>query len=150
MILNIRGVRPLLGSKQYRFVADTFPRWINPINPLGEAEARSLSRLLTAFTTKSIVRSHSGDTQKADSLARPFARHAPYVLLSYLQLMNDPLSVLSAGMRHELEPGLFALCAMMGENGRDTLMVQSLDIGGKAMLKSLWKEYDRQRYIGRG
>ena len=150
MVSNIRGVRPLLGVKQYRLVGDTFPKWINPIDPLGEAAARSLARLLTAFTTKSFVRSHGSETQKADSLARPFARHAPYVLLSYLRLMNDPLSVLSASMRRELEPGLFALCTMMGEKGRDTLMVQSLDIGGKMLLKSLWKEYDRQRYIGRG
>ena len=146
----VRGVRPLLGVKQYRIVADTFPKWINPIDPLRETEANSLARLLTAFTTKSFVRSHGNETQKADSLARPFARHAPYVLLSYLQLMNDPLSVLSASMRRELEPGLFALCAMVGENGRDTLMVQSLDIGGKALLKSLWKEYGKQKYIGRG
>lgn len=146
----IRGVRPLLGIKQYRIVANAFPKWINPVDPVREAEANSLARLLTAFTTKFFVRSHSNDTQKADSLARPFGRHAPYVLLSYLQLMNDPLSVLSASMRRELEPGLFALCSMMGENGRDTLMVQNLDTGGKALLKSLWKEYGKQRYIGKG
>ena len=64
--------------------------------------------------------------------------------------MNHPLSVLLASTRRELEPGLFELCAMMGENGRDTLMAQSLDTGEKTLLKSLWKEYDRQRYIGRG
>jgi hypothetical protein len=151
LIRAVRGVRPLLGVKQHRIVGDTLPRWINPDCPLGEAEARSLARLLTALTTKSLVRSHaSNDTQKAESLARPFARHAPYVLLAYIQLMNDPLSVLSVAVRRELEPGLFALCGMMGEHGRDTLMVQSLDVGGKALLKSLWKEYDKQRYIGRG
>ncbi|KAF8499462.1 Urb2/Npa2 family-domain-containing protein [Gautieria morchelliformis] len=150
LIFLIRGVRPLLGIKQYRIVADTFPKWIYPMDTLKEAEAGSLGRLLTAFTTKSFVRSHNSDLQKADSLARPFVRHAPYVLLSYLEIMNDPLSVLSVSIRRELEPGLFALCTMMGEYGRDTLMVQSLDVGGKAVLKSLWKEYDKQKYIGRG
>jgi len=88
--------------------------------------------------------------QKAESLARPFARHAPYVLLAYLQAMNEPLSSMPVGVRRELEPGLFALCMMMGEHGRDTLMVQSLDVGGKALLKLLWKEYDRQKYVGKG
>lgn len=151
LIKAIRGVRPLLGVKQRRIVSDTLPRWINPVYPLGEAEARSLARLLTALTTKSLIRSYgSNDGQKAESLARPFARHAPYVLLAYIQLMNDPLSVLSITMRRELEPGLFALCNMMGEHGRDTLMAQSLDVGGKLLLKSLWKEFNNQKYVGRG
>ncbi|KAF8592051.1 hypothetical protein K439DRAFT_628418 [Ramaria rubella] len=151
LISALPGVRPLLGIKQHRLVADSFPRWINPTDPVDELEAQSLSRLLTAINTKSLARSHgASENQKAESLARPFARHAPYVLLSYLRVMNDPLIVLPINMRHELEPGLFALCTMMGEHGRDTLMIQSLDIGGKALLMSLWKEYDRQKYIGRG
>ncbi|KAF8527957.1 Urb2/Npa2 family-domain-containing protein [Hysterangium stoloniferum] len=146
----VRCVRPHLGSKQHRLVADTLPRWINPSEALGSDDARALSRLLSAFTTKYLIRGYDTHEQKATSLARPFARHAPYVLLAYIQMMNDPLSMVAMSVRRELEPGLFSLCTMMGEHGRDTLMMQSLDVGGKALLKSIWKEYNKQRYIGRG
>ncbi|KIJ49734.1 hypothetical protein M422DRAFT_27511 [Sphaerobolus stellatus SS14] len=151
LLSAMRAARPLLGTKQYRLIADTLPSWINLSEPLSENDAQALTRLLTALTTKSMIRTHGPiQQQKTESLARPFARHAPYVLLAYLQIMNDPLSRISVGVRRELEPGLFALCAIMGEHGRDTLMVQSLDVGGKSLFKTLWKEYDRQKYVGKG
>lgn len=150
LIFAMRGVRGMLGTKQYRLVADTFPKWINPSDPLSEMEAQSLARLLTAMTTKSFIRSNVVRQQKSDSLARPFARHAPYVLLAYLQAMNEPFCRVSVGVRRELGPGLYALCGMMGEHGRDTLMVQSLDAGEKGFFKNLWKEYERQKYVGKG
>ncbi|KIJ38960.1 hypothetical protein M422DRAFT_33012 [Sphaerobolus stellatus SS14] len=134
LLSAMRAARPLLGTKQYRLIVDTLPSWINPSEPLSENDAQALTRLLTALTTKFMIRIHGPiQQQKAESLARPFARHAPYVLLAYLQIMNDPLSRISIGVRRELEPGLFALCAIMGEHGRDTLTVQSLDVGGKSL-----------------
>lgn len=64
--------------------------------------------------------------------------------------MNDPLCVLSSEIRKELMPGLFALCDMVTEHARDALMVSGLDGGGKATLKVLWREYEKQRYVGKG
>ena len=83
-------------------------------------------------------------------MARPFSKHAAYVLQAYIEALNDPLCIIPMAVRKELEPGLFALCDMMGEYNRDALMVASLDAGGKTVLKSLWREYEKQRYVGKG
>jgi len=29
-------------------------------------------------------------------------------------------------------------------------MVSALDAGGKSVMKVLWKEYEKQRYVGKG
>ena len=104
------------------------------------------------MTTKTIVRGQTSvaDNNKAESLARPFSKHAAYVLQAYIEALNDPLCIIPSDTRKELEPGLFALCDMMGEHSRDALMVASLDAGGKIVLKTIWREYEKQKYVGRG
>ena len=148
----MRQCRPQLGSKQTDMVMSTQPRWISANQPLGAEEAKALSRLLETLTTKTIVRVHtaSAEAQKAESLAAPFSKHAAYVLKAYIEAMNDPLCVLALDVRKELYPGLYALCSMIGEHSRDALMVSGLDTGGKATMKALWKEYEKQRYSGQG
>jgi hypothetical protein len=39
---------------------------------------------------------------------------------------------------------------MINEHSRDAMMVSALDAGGKATMKALWKEYEKQRYVGKG
>ena len=149
----LRTVRLDLGARQRRSVTDTLPSWINPALPLGTDNAKSLARLLTSLTTKSVVRvlpSRADPTGKAQSLTQPFSKHAPYVLTAYLRALSDPLCQFLPSIRRELEPGLFALCDMMGEHGRDSIMAAMLDGGGRTMLKILWKEYEKQRYTGKG
>ena len=151
LLLSTRSCRPNLGAKQKTLVMNTQPRWISASHPLGAEEGKALGRLLESLNTKTTVRIlSSSDTQKAESLAKPFSKHAAYVLQAYIEAMNDSLCILSLEVRKELEPGLFALCAMMNEHGRDALMVSALDVGGKATLKGLWKEYEKQRYVGKG
>jgi hypothetical protein len=131
-------------------VMGTQPRWISAKQPLGSEESRMLSRLLEMLNVKTIIRSHTThETQKAESLGKPFSKHAAYVLAAYIEALNEPLCVLSMDVRRELEPGLFALCGLMGEHARDALVV-SLDASGKATLKLIWKEYEKQRYVGKG
>ena len=149
-ILCLKHPQPHLGVKQSKIVTDTLPRWISPAAPLGSEEAKAVARLLTTLTTKTTVRTHSNaDAQKAESLARPFSKHAAYVLAAYIEAMNDPLSYLPADVRRELQPGLFALCEVMGEQNRDALMIALVD-GGKTVLKGLWREYEKERYTGKG
>lgn len=160
MLEVIRSVRAELGSRQRRLVTDSLPLWIDPSRPLSRESAKVVARVLTNLTMKSVVRagySHKpggdgagGKVAIAQSLAQPFSKHAPYVLTSYLRALTDPFSTMSAEIRRELEPGLFALCDMMGEHGRDAIMTAMLDDGGKAMMKVVWKEYDKQRYVGKG
>lgn len=151
LLMSLRRLRPQLGAKQSKMVTDTLPRWVSASDPLSAEEAKALARLLTTMTTKTVVRGQNAtDTGKAESLARPFSKHAAYVLQAYIEALNDPLSVVPADVRKELEPGLFALCDMMGEYNRDALMVASLDAGGKAVLKNIWREYEKQKYVGKG
>lgn len=148
----LRAQRPHLGAKQTAIVMNTLPKWINSNNPLSAEESKVLARLMTTLTTKTIVRTQgpSGETQKPDSLVRPVSKHAAYVLTAYIEAVNDPLCHVSAQVRKELQPGLFALCDMLGEHIRDAMMVSALDASGKVAMKTLWKDYEKQRYVGKG
>ncbi|KAF9451771.1 hypothetical protein P691DRAFT_698549 [Macrolepiota fuliginosa MF-IS2] len=150
LLASIRSCRPQLGTKQTAMVIQTQPRWINAKQPLGWEEGRALARVLETLNVKTIIRSHTvNDVQKTESLAKPFSKHAAYVLAAYIEALNDPLCVLGVEMRRELEPGLFTLCELMGEHARDALVV-GLDASGKAALKMIWREYEKQRYVGKG
>ncbi len=152
LLFVMRSPRPLLGAKQYTIVADSFPVWVNPSHPLGVEESKDLSRLLTLLSTKTLVRVHGPSTElrKPESLARPLSKHVACILQAYFEVLNDPLCVLPADIRRELQPGLFVLCDMLNEHARDALMVSALDASGKAVMKGLWREYEKQRYTGKG
>jgi hypothetical protein len=112
-----------------------------------------MGRLLGAMATKTVVRTFNAPvagTEAAASLARPFSKHAASVLQAYVDAVTDPLCTVSASVRKELHPGLFVLCGMMSEHSRDAMMVSSLDASGKIVLKTLWKEYEKQKYTGKG
>lgn len=153
LILAIRHLRPQLGAKQSKMVTNTLPIWVNAGHALGAEECKALARLLTTLTSKSIVRTHHSlptETQKAESLAKPFSKHAAYVLKAYIDAMNDPLCILPLDLRKELHPGLFSLCDMLSEHSRDAMMASMFDAGGKTTMKTLWKEYEKQKYVGKG
>jgi hypothetical protein len=153
LIMVLRHLRPQLGAKQSKLVTDTLPMWVNAFQPLAAEDGKALARLLTTLTSKTIVRTNqpsSTDNQKAESLAKPFSKHAAYVLKAYLDTMNDPLCVMPLDVRRALYPGLFSLCDMISEHSRDALMVSALDASGKVTMKALWKEYEKQRYVGKG
>lgn len=83
-------------------------------------------------------------------MAKPFSKHAAYVLKAYIEAMNDPLCVLPLNLRQSLQPGLFSLCDMISDHSRDAVMVSAPDAGGKVVMKALWKEYEKQKYVGKG
>ena len=152
LVKMIRATRPGLGAKQARAVANSFPFWVNSGQPLGISEVKILSRLLVSLTTKATVRlvGPTQENQKMESLARPFGKHASYVLVAYVQAMNDPLCVVYVGHRKELYPGLFALCEMLSDHDREAMVLSALDGGGKATMKTLWNDYKKQKYVGQG
>lgn len=151
LIMCLRTPRPQLGGKQHKIVMDSLPRWINASKTFSSEESKALTRLMTTLQTKTMIRAHGiADTQKPESLARPFAKHAAYVIKAYIETVTDPLCQMSPLVRKELQPGLFALCDMLGEYSRDALMVSALDAGGKIVMKTLWKDYEKQKYTGKG
>jgi len=152
LIATIRRPRPQLGAKQTSLVTDSLPRWVDPAFPVGPEEGMALARLLETLTTKTTIRTNSStaDVQRAESLARPFSKHAAYIIKAYIDAMNDPLCILPSELRKELRPGLFALCNILSDHSRDAMMVSALDAGGKTIMKNLWTEYEKQKYIGKG
>ena len=162
LLFSLRNIRPNLGGTHTRQVSASLPRWVNVRQPLGAEEAKAIARLLTTLQTKTIPRVHKHekekakergkgkDEQKAESLTRPFSKHAPYVLKAYVESMTEELCIVPLAIRKELEPGLYALCDCMTEHLRDSLMVADLDASGREILKGLWKEYEKQKYVGKG
>ncbi|EEB91902.1 hypothetical protein MPER_09667 [Moniliophthora perniciosa FA553] len=126
--------------------------WINVRQPLGPEEAKLVARLLESLTTKTVVKVHgsAAENQKAESLTKPFSKHAAYVVKAYIEAVNDPLCVLPLAVKKALQPGLYSLCSMINEYNRDALMVAMQDQGDKSIFKDLWKEYEKQRYVGKG
>lgn len=151
----MKGCRPNLGANQTFLVMNTLPKWISATQPLGVEQAKALARLLENLTVKTAVRtissSSSQSEQRAESLSKAFSKHAAYVLKAYIESMNDTLCVLPLEIRKELKPGLYALCSMMSEHGRDALMASGgFGDGGKAILKMVWKDWESTRYTGKG
>jgi hypothetical protein len=148
----MRRPRPHLGPKQIALVRNTQPQWLNATYPINAEGSKALARLLETLTSKTTIRNNmtQGDTQKAESLAKPFSKHAVSIIMSYIEAMNDPLCVVPSEIRKELRPGLFALCGMISDHNRDSLMITITDAGGKSTMKNLWKEYEKQRYVGKG
>ncbi|KIY51396.1 hypothetical protein FISHEDRAFT_37436 [Fistulina hepatica ATCC 64428] len=156
LVSALRSSRTVLGPKQARLVGDTLPQWVDVQQPLGADEARALARLLESLRMKTAVRTHAAAaatgeiSQRLESLAKPFSRHAAPILMAYAEALNEPLCVLATDVRKELLPGLYALCDMLNDHSRDAMMVSIPDAGGKAAIKSLWKDYQRQKYVGKG
>ncbi|KAF8649798.1 hypothetical protein AX16_005564 [Volvariella volvacea WC 439] len=152
LIFSLRSCRPHLGAKQTKLIMDTQPQWLTAQQPLGHEQAKALGRLLETLTVKTVPRKHTSipGSQKAESIAKAFSKHSAYVLKAYIEVMNDPLCLLSSATRKQIAPGLYALCSMMSVHSRDSLMASGLDAGGKATLKALWKDYEKQKYVGQG
>ena len=114
---------------------NTQPRWLSATQALA---SKTMVRVLA-------VQAHAEGRApaKAESFAKPFAKHAADVLKAHVDAMCAPLMVLPMEVRRALLPGLFALCEMMSEHSRDTLMVSVVDGDGRTILKALWTEHDK-------
>ena len=140
---------------QRRALRRELPAWLDPehVTPLSaDVEARALARLLSALIVKHVsLKNRSTDAAaavKAESLARPFSKHATYVLVAYLRSLTAPHSVVPADVRAELEVGMMTVCGIIGHHQRDAAMIGLLDSAGKVLLKRVWAEYEKQRYKG--
>ncbi|CAE6490687.1 unnamed protein product [Rhizoctonia solani] len=113
-------------------------------------KATELARLLVGLSTKTVVRLPGSNkpeqATKAESLARPFARHAPYLLVAYAESAAD----MSTAVRNAMKPGLFALCVVCGTPARDMIMVTMLGAVEKEVFGALWREWEAQKYTGKG
>ncbi|KZT61085.1 hypothetical protein CALCODRAFT_59409 [Calocera cornea HHB12733] len=151
LLLTLRTSRPHLGSSQSRIITSTHPSWVAVEAPLGKKHAEELARLMSVITVKTPEQGYQRTTQsKLESLAKPFSRHAPYVLQAYINMITDPFGEVASETRRSLQPGVFALCSMVGDEDRDALMASLPRSTSKALFRALWQEYDKQRYVGKG
>ncbi|KAG8932264.1 hypothetical protein FRC02_001404 [Tulasnella sp. 418] len=166
-IKTLRTLRPgvLLGGKQSQLVANTLPWWISlehgdEHQQLNSESARHLGRVLSAIGAKSVVldgghrKQHEHSSEATiQSLGKPFSKHAASVLMAYAITVSgsdsDMLTTLDRSTREGLEEGIYTLCSIVGEHGRDWVM-ENLNVDGKRIFKSLWSDYEKQRYVGRG
>ncbi|SNX83764.1 uncharacterized protein MEPE_02472 [Melanopsichium pennsylvanicum] len=145
---------------QRRALRRDLPSWLDPVyvTPLDASHhARALSRLLSSLVVKNVSLKHRTSSQststetgsaKAESLARPFSKHATYILVAYLRILTVPNSVVTADVRAELEVGMMTICEVMGTRQRDAAMIGMLDAAGKVLFKRLWGVFEEQRYKG--
>ncbi|KAN0065720.1 hypothetical protein ACQY0O_000850 [Thecaphora frezii] len=146
---------------QARFLRRDLPSWFDPSLSLplrSEVEARQYARLLTSLTLKTAAvplrsqkQQHQSEGQqqrKVESLAKPFSKYAVYVIVAYLNAVTHPASAVPPDVRMELEPGLLALCSVVGKHERDAAMIGLLDNAGKALFRNLWKRWEEERYRG--
>ncbi|EPQ31123.1 uncharacterized protein PFL1_06842 [Pseudozyma flocculosa PF-1] len=151
-----------------RYLRRDLPAWFDPAHTLplrADVEARQYSRLLTSLTlkTSSLLPHHHHDRRpggdagesarrkrerKAESLSKPFSKHAVYVVVAYLNAVTNPASTLPTDVRAEVQPGLLALCGVVGKHERDAAMVGLLDSAGKTLFKNLWRKWEDERYRG--
>ncbi|EJT97949.1 hypothetical protein DACRYDRAFT_41334, partial [Dacryopinax primogenitus] len=124
--------------------------WVASDDPLGAEHAAELGRLLCTVVVRRPAQGYRVAESKLESLAKPFARHAPYLLKKYIDMVTDPFTTISGDMRRALQPGIFALCSMINDPDRDSLMLSLRKTPAKALFKAMWQEYDRQKYVGRG
>jgi hypothetical protein len=145
-----RRLKRTPSGMQRRQLRRDLPAWLDPVEvtPLGEHEARALSRLLSSLVAKNVSLKTWGGKGKAQSLAKPFSKHATYVLVAYLRGLTSPNAVVPPEVRAELEVGMLTLCGIMGHHQRDAAMVGMLDAAGKVLMKRIWSEYEKQRYKG--
>lgn len=165
LLAAIQVPRPHLGPRQLREVSDRLPRFVSvradATGSLDVDSATILARLFSALIAKTTAVQHFGrgalkDTAASTttSLVKPLTHHTPAVLLTYLEILSAPLSMLSLDVRNKLEPGIFALCAACGERGRDSIMAGTagaqLDSSSKLIFKTLWRDFEKQKYVGTG
>ncbi|SPO23757.1 uncharacterized protein UTRI_03727_B [Ustilago trichophora] len=137
---------------QRRALRRDLPAWLDPelVTPLTAAHsARALSRLLSSLVVKNVsLKARSSELAKAESLARPFSKHATYILVAYLKSLTAQNSIVPAEVRAELEVGMMTICEVIGQRQRDAAMDGLLDSAGKVLLKRIWGEFEKQRYRG--
>ena len=149
-----------VGRSQLRRLAAAMPAWLDVATcPLGVTEARALTRLYTEIPAKStsiatIVaqkrRRLSSDehTSTTESLARSMSKHAVYILVAYVRCVTQGITTLATPVRQELQAGLFALCDLVNKYERDAVLKGMLDASGQVVFKTLWSDWERQRYKG--
>lgn len=144
------------GGAALRELREATPSWADLATaPLGVREAQALGRLLGELPAKSAPLVSSAIAHKrrrvdagVQSLAGAMSKHAIYVLLAYVRCVTRVATTIAPPLREALHPGLMALCSMISHHERDAALKSLLDAPGQLVFKSIWADWERQRYRG--
>lgn len=141
------------GAATLRDIDASLPCWMDIHTLLSPDDAQALTRVLTELAGKTSIahankRARHTMLSTTESLAKPMSKHAVYILVAYARCLTMPHTTVPAASRHELMPGLYALCDMCGEHERDAALKSMLDTSAQLIFKSIWTQWDAQRYKG--
>lgn len=164
-----------------RLVEREWPVWLGGTGVeegLGEEDARAFARALVTLTSRTTVRTTSAsNATPAGTMIGQLSKHAPVLLIAYVRAVAHPLSTIPPASRHELIPGIGAMCeavvaggkAMLGGAGSasgsggasENRTAESVGdafglgegLGGEGELivwGEMWRAWRRSRYVGQG
>jgi hypothetical protein len=159
-----------------RLVRRQWPIWLS--GGLNEEDARAFARALETLISRTTIRSTSaGSDTSAGTMIGQLSKHAPVLLIAYVRAVAHPLSTIPAPVRHQLVPGIGAMCeavvaggkAMLGGAGSasgsggasENRTAESIGeafglgegAGGEGELivwGEMWRAWRRSRYVGQG
>lgn len=145
------------GKKAEREARSLFPPWAWSAGStgFGAQEAGFLVATIKAVTVRTprprrtglVTSKHEAPT----TLVPALSKHAPFFMVAYLRACADGLAPLPLDVKDAFRPAVFEVMSAMGQHERGALMKSFLgkdDETERAMLKSLWRAWDRQRYKG--
>ena len=175
---NPRSRSTIGGSKDRvrRLLQRQWPIWLS--GGFNEEDGRSFARALETLTSRTTIRSTTANSNSAaGTMIGQLSKHAPVLLIAYVRAVAHPLSTIPASVRHQLVPGIEAMCeavvaggkAMLGGAGSvgggggasDNRTAESIGEafglgegpGGEGELivwGEMWRAWRRSRYVGQG
>ena len=159
-----------------RLVQSQRPVWHS--GGFSEEDARAFARALETLTNRTTIRTTTASSDSAaGTMIGQLSKHAPVLLIAYVRAVAHPLSTIPAPVRHQLVPGIGAMCeavvaggkAMLGgagsvsgnggasENRTAESIGEAFGLGdgpgGEGELivwGEMWRAWRRSRYVGQG
>ncbi|KAJ9111384.1 hypothetical protein QFC19_001152 [Naganishia cerealis] len=163
-------------ERSKRLIKKDWPAWLSDGSALslGAEDARLFARALATLSSRTTIRSTSTSSanQASGTMIGQLSKHAPVLLIAYIRAVAHPLYTIPASSRHELVPGIAAMCEAvvaggksmlggLGSGGNENRSAESIGeafglgegAGGEGELVlwgDMWRAWRRSRYVGQG
>jgi hypothetical protein len=171
-----RGSTGASADRAIRRIKTDWPSWLveDTAESLGAEDARLFARALVTLSSRTTIRSTSTSSTNtgAGTMIGQLSKHAPVLLIAYVRAVAHPLYTIPASSRHELVPGIAAMCEAvvaggksmlggLGAGGNENRSAESIGEafglgegpGGEGELVlwgDMWRAWRRSRYVGQG
>ncbi|KAJ9114638.1 hypothetical protein QFC22_005513 [Naganishia vaughanmartiniae] len=171
-----RGSTGASADRALRRIKKDWPTWLGDesADSLGAEDARLFARSLVTLSSRTTIRSTSTSSTNTgtETMIGQLSKHAPVLLIAYVRAVAHPLYTIPAPSRHELVPGIAAMCEAvvaggksmlggLGAGGNENRSAESVGEafglgegpGGEGELilwGDMWRAWRRSRYVGQG